>query len=63
MPVTNTTTAEYELYRSPLASRWAGHGAHRDIERGKLVPDPIGGIVFAGAVSHVRGWHARVSQQ
>ena len=45
-----------------------GNGAHRDIERGKLRPDRIGGDIIASTASHVRGWyvcgwHGRVSQQ
>ena len=46
-----------------LASRLAGDGAHREIERGKLGPDHIGGVVVASAASHVRGLHAQISEQ
>ena len=39
----------------------AGDGAHRDIERGKLGPDRIRGVVVSSAASHA--WHAQISQQ
>ena len=38
------------------ASRLAGDGAHRDIERGQLGPDRVHGVVTA---FHV--WHAQIS--
>ena len=59
-------TLPYVWDRSPsawLASRQAGDGAHRDIERGKLGPDRIGSEMLASTASHVRGRHARVSEQ
>ena len=36
-------------HRSRLASRRAGDGAHRDIDRRKLEPDRIGGEIVASA--------------
>ena len=39
--------------RSRLASRRAGDGAHRELERGKLGPDRIGDVIVASAASHI----------
>ena len=51
----NSTTVECrnEHHRPRLASRRAGDGAHRELERGKLGPDRIGDVIVASAASHI----------
>ena len=55
---------EFFVYRHGLLhARRATGLTGRDKERGKLGPDGIDGEMVASAASHVRGWHARISQQ
>ena len=58
-----TIECTHERHRVRLGSREAGDGSHRDRERGKLGPERIGREMVASAASHVRRWHARLSQQ